>query len=190
MKSTICCAMLAALIACPVYAQDATPTAADAGPSIQSNASDGEVVIELTKSRRITGELDNVSQVVLQTKFGEANIPLTEVDGIKLHIDENDSAVVAFKNGDVVTGLLKMDALAVSTDWGGANVKLASVETILMTKSGSFYQDSADGKNRWRFGDTRELANTTRRQQQGTQRQGFQPQTRPNSTRQPNRFGG
>lgn len=187
MKSTIWCVLIAAIIACPVMAQDANPTETETASSMQS-ASDSEVVIELTKSRRITGELDNVSEVVLQTKFGEASIPLVEVDGIKLHIDENDSAVVAFKNGDVVTGQLKMDALAVSTDWGSANVKLASVETILMTKNGSFYQDTGDGKNRWRFGDTREVANTTRRQQQPQRQNGFQ---RPaGAAAQPNRFGG
>ena len=177
--------IIAAAVALPLSAQDANPTTSS--PTIE-NRNDADVVIELTKSRRITGELGSLTSVTLGTKFGEANIPLAEVDGVKLHVDENDSCVVAFKNGDVVTGQLKLEALEISTDWGSANVKLASVETILMNKRGSFYQDSADGKNRWRFGDTRELANTTRRQQQ--QRQLNQQNNQQRGINNTSTFGG
>ena len=187
MKIEICFLLIVILVASPAFAQDESAASGSSSPAIQSNNDD--VIIELTKSRRLTGELGNVSEVKLQTKFGEANIPLSEVDGIKLHTDENDNAVVAFKNGDVVTGELKMDSLAITTDWGNASVKLASVETILLNKSGSFYQDSTDGKQRWRFGDTREIANTTSRRQAQPQRQ--QPGVRPQRQNlQPNRFGG
>ena len=189
MKFMFCCLTIVALAATPVCAQD-SPPAASGSEAAASSTNDGDVVIELTKGRRITGELGALSQVKLDTKFGEANIPLGEVDGIKLHIDENDSAVVAFKNGDVVTGQLKLETLEVSTDWGSANVKLASVETILMNKRGGFYQDSSDGKNRWRFGDTREMANTTRRQQQQQQQRPQEFQSSPNLNRTNRGFGG
>lgn len=162
MKKVFLSLLTTMIVAVPSFAQDDEPAPSspslDGSESVVDSIDIDEVVIELTKSRRVTGELTSLTQFAIETKFGEANIPLAEVDGIKLHIDDNDSSVVALKNGDIITGKLKVENLAVTTDWGDANVKLASVRTILINQAGSFYQDASVGKNLWRFGDTKALA--------------------------------
>jgi len=49
------------------------------------------------------------------TSFGEVAIPFSKIDGIKLHADASDSSVIAFKNGDLITGKVVLDQVTLSS---------------------------------------------------------------------------
>jgi len=85
------------------------------------------------------------------TVLGEVAIPFSKIDGIKLHADASDSSVIAFKNGDLITGKVVLDQVKLKTDWGAAHVNTTQIESVTTTKNAKFYSDSTAGKRKWRF---------------------------------------
>ena len=157
MRSNLFIKFLMILIVCPIaLAQDI---------KLEDNQPEGEakgtVVIVLTRGRQLKGDISSIKTIAASTSFGDAEFPIEKIEGIKLHIDEKDSCVFAFKNGDLVTGQLKFDKLSLATDWGDANINVASIETIKLNPKGEFFQDSTGGKARWRYGETREVQQRT-----------------------------
>lgn len=142
-------------------------------PSLSSGSSqDLNVAVQITGNTELKGTITGLSELKLQTKFGQVTIPLSEIEGAKMHADEKDACVVAFKNGDIVTGAVALDKISIATEWGDANIRIENIETVLVNQKGSFFKDSAQGKTYWRFSETRAVA-TPRRNAAGTSRAGF-----------------
>jgi len=139
--------------------------AAQDEPSLTSGSSTRElnVVVQITGNAELKGAVTGLNQLKLQTKFGPVTIPLGEIEGAKMHSDEKDACVVAFKNGDIITGQLALDKVSIATAWGDANIRIENIETLLVNAKGSFFKDSANGKTVWRFSETREVASPSRR---------------------------
>ena len=86
--------------------------------------------VRLSDVKSLAGELDEFSELKLTTKFGDVTIPMEQIAGIKLHTDEDDSAVVVLVDGDVLTGIPELPTLQLSTDWGKAEVNPEAVQSI------------------------------------------------------------
>ena len=151
MKINLLSPILMLAIACPILAQD------DPSPTPDAASADSNVVIMLTRNRQLEGELPGLQTVSVKTSFGEATFPIANIEGIKLHADEKDSCIFAFRNGDMVTAQLALDQITLSTDWGDASINTASIETIKLNTKGEFFQDTSAGKTVWRYGLTREI---------------------------------
>jgi len=74
-----------------------------------------------------------------------------EIAGIKLHVNADDDAVIALKNGDLVTGAVDLTQVSLKTSWGKAHVKLDQIETILADSKSRFFSETNSGKKGWRF---------------------------------------
>ena len=148
------------------FAQDAPQLDATTPPAASSGGK--KVTLILTRGRSLEGEL-NLDTVSATTNFGSAEFPITKIDGVKLHSDEKDSCIFAFKNGDLVTGQISIESILVTTDWGQARVNVASIETIKLNPKGEFFKDSTGDATRWSYGETREVrrADTNRANQTG-----------------------
>ena len=116
------------------------------------------VIVNISKGRQIEGELAGLDQIAVKTSFGDAKFTTSEIEGIKLNANEDGACIFAFKNGDLVTGKITLENLKIKTDWGEANIRIDSIEMIRINPNGEFYEDTTvEGKQRWRFGVTREL---------------------------------
>ncbi len=107
------------------------------------------VFVRLSDVKSLAGELDEISEITLTTKFGEVSIPMEQIAGIKLHTDEDDSAVVVFVDGDVLTGVPAIPMLNLSTDWGKAEVNPEAVQSITTTGNSKFSRSNTDFGTRW-----------------------------------------
>ena len=116
--------------------------------------SGNDIYVRVTQNREISGTPMELTEIKVTTSFGEVAIPMAKVDGIKMHADSNDSAVIAFKNGDLVTGKVTLDVIKLKTDWGVAHVNTAHVEQVTTTKGANFYPDNSGGAKGWRFSRT------------------------------------
>jgi len=126
-----------------VSAQDVT------GPS------GAEVYVKVTQNREISGTPIDLAEIKVTTSFGEVAIPLAKIEGIKMHADGNDSSVIAFKNGDLVTGKIVLETVKLKTDWGTAHINTSQIEQITSDKNAAFYSDSsASGAKAWKFQKT------------------------------------
>ena len=130
------------LIACCVsnsYAQDM------GGPA------DGKIFVKVTRNREITGAAIDLNDVKFRAEFGEVTIPMGKIAGIKLHVNAEDDAVIALKNGDLVTGKISLDTVSLKTAWGKAHIKLDQIETIMSDSGSRFFAETNSGKKGWRF---------------------------------------
>ena len=111
----------------------------------------GKVFVSISRNNNISGKVLGLDTLKVQTEFGEVSIPMAKVDGIKMHSDAKDNAVIAFKNGDLVTGKVVLDTVKLKTRWGTAHVNTEKVETITLSENSRFYSDTSSGKAVWRF---------------------------------------
>jgi hypothetical protein len=105
--------------------------------------------IRLSDVKSLAGELDEITEITMTTKFGDVTIPMEQIAGIKLHTDEDDSAVVVMVDGDVLTGVPSLPTLQLSTDWGKAEINPEAVQSITTTSNSKFSRQNTDFGTRW-----------------------------------------
>ncbi|MEL7496325.1 MAG: hypothetical protein AAFN77_01855 [Planctomycetota bacterium] len=110
--------------------------------------SNDAVFVKVTRDRELVGSPIELSQIKVTTGFGDVTIPMTKVDGIKFHANNDDSAVIAFKNGDLITGKIDLQKVSIKTEWGKAHINVSQIETLTSTKAARFFPDGNKG---WRF---------------------------------------
>lgn len=131
--------MLAVLLTSNVVAQDVP------GP-------DGDIVfVKVAQNRELSGTPIDLNEFKLTTGFGEVTIPMNKVNGIKLHATEDDSAIIAFKNGDLVTGKIMLETISIKTSWGKAHIKASQINSITNNRAARFLPDNSGGKKGWKF---------------------------------------
>lgn len=118
----------------------------------QELASDsGKVYVAISRNNNLSGKIVELDTLKVETEFGTVSIPMSKVDGIKMHSDAKDNAVIAFKNGDLVTGKIVLKTVKLKTQWGTAHINTEKVETITNSQNARFYSDTSTGKAVWRF---------------------------------------
>ena len=85
-------------------------------------AASGVVYVTVIGNTQISGVVEGLEAIKLNTSFGDIQIPLGKIDGVKMNADGKSGAVVAFSNGDIVTGNLALQKVTVRTDWGKAHI--------------------------------------------------------------------
>lgn len=113
--------------------------------------SDDTVFIRLSDVKSIAGELENLDSIAMACKFGEVTIPMDQVAGIQMHVDEKNSAVIVMNNGDTLTGIPEIPMLVLTTDWGTAEVQPGSIKSITTTANSKFARKNTDFGTRWQL---------------------------------------
>ncbi len=111
--------------------------------------SDNTVFIRLSDVKSIAGELEDLDSITMTCKFGEITIPLEQIAGIQMHVDENNSAVAVLSNGDSITGVPDVPMLTLTTDWGTAEVLPEAIKSITTTANSKFSRKNTDFGTRW-----------------------------------------
>ncbi len=107
--------------------------------------------IDLEQNSKIEGVVVDMQKLKVTTGFGEVEVPLDKIDGIRLNAMDDGSAVMAFKNGDILTGSLHMNDLKLKTSWGFATVNVVYINQISTVKGSSFSSAVSNGKRTWTF---------------------------------------
>lgn len=114
-----------------------------------SGSSEDTLFIRMKDAKVMAGNVEGLSELAIDTKFGNVSIPMSEIAGIKFHTDGNDSAVVVLNNGDSVTGTPTVSAVQLQTDWGKAEIQPEFIESVTTGASARFLQESGDFGTRW-----------------------------------------
>lgn len=93
-------------------------------------------------SKPMAGILELADSMKFETKFGDVDIALAQISGIRFHIDGDDAAVVVLNNGDTITGVTKSDSFILNTDWGRAEFDPVFVESITTSPNARFQQST------------------------------------------------
>ena len=112
---------------------------------------DSVVYVQVEPNRELTGSIVELAELSVTTSFGEVKVPLSKVDGVKMNIGNDNSAVLAFKNGDMLTGKVTLDKVQLKTDWGTAHINTSKIKMISTDKNARFFTDQTSGSSGWRF---------------------------------------
>lgn len=119
-------------------------------PSPMLAGSEGDTFfIRMTDSQVMAGNMDGFDSFSLKSKFGDIDIPMDQVAGIRFQIDNKDSAVVVLTNGDTVTGLPTLPAVELKTDWGQADIEPEFIQSLTTSANSRFLQETGDFGVRW-----------------------------------------
>ena len=107
--------------------------------------------IDLDQNQEIEGIAVDIQKLKITTGFGDVSVPLDKIDGIRLNAMDDGTAVIAFKNGDILTGVVHLNDLKIKTGWGFGTINIAYIDQISVTKGASFSSSTAGGKRTWAF---------------------------------------
>ncbi len=110
-----------------------------------------QVFVSVDRNNDLNGSIVDLADLKVETEFGQVSIPMAKVDGIKMHADAKDNSIIAFKNGDLVTGKVVLEVVKLKTEWGTAHINTEKIKTIMNSKSSRFYSDNSTGRPVWRF---------------------------------------
>ncbi|MEM7453443.1 MAG: hypothetical protein AAF456_03710 [Planctomycetota bacterium] len=141
--------LAAALMAGPALCSNVA--AQEEAPQVAAPAANTRVYVKIEQAPDIEGMLVDLEQLELETSFGTVPVPVETIDGIKMNVDPEGTTVVAFRNGDVLTGKLTIETVKVRTTWGTAHINASAVDAVTMTADGRFFLDNSGGVRTWRF---------------------------------------
>ncbi|GAA4471967.1 hypothetical protein [Novipirellula rosea] len=107
------------------------------------------VSVDLISKTVIKGTLTDTTQLDMQTSFGVANIPLSEVAGIKFASADDASTTVVMLNGDSITGATDVKLVTVETEWGIATINGSSIASILFVPGVDWNPQAGLNGKRW-----------------------------------------
>lgn len=107
--------------------------------------------VTVSQNRELSGAVAELTELDVSTSFGEVKVPVAKIDGIKMNVSGDGAAVIAFANGDMLTGKVQLDTIKLNTEWGTAHINANKIETITFDKNGRFFADNTSGSSGWRF---------------------------------------
>ncbi|KLU04026.1 putative signal peptide and transmembrane protein [Rhodopirellula islandica] len=111
------------------------------------------VTVGLVNDSKIEGTLTDTTQLQMQTSFGTASIPLSEVAGIRFASANDATTTVVMLNGDSITGATDVKLITVETEWGTASINGPSIASLMFVPGLNWNpSDGLNGK-RWNLSD-------------------------------------
>ena len=154
-QSLLACAAIAALtVATGAHADEAKATpSAKAAPVARAVASTKvrplSVSVDLISPTKIIGTLTDTTSLDMRTSFGTANIPLSEVAGIRFASADNASTTVVMLNGDSITGATDVKLVSVETEWGQATINGQNIASIMFVPGLAWNATTGLNGSRW-----------------------------------------
>lgn len=107
------------------------------------------VTVDLLSGTKISGTLTDANSLEIRTSFGAANMPLSEVAGIRFATADDPTTTVAMHNGDSITGATDVKIVTVETEWGTATINGQSVQSILFVPNVTWNSLAGLSGKRW-----------------------------------------
>lgn len=100
----------------------------------------GPITLEMKGGSRLVGIPTKLTRFTLCTSFGDVAFDLGKVEGIRIvgpptgsGDDFKIEAVAVFRNGDVLTGKLKLETIELKALWGVASVDVKQLTSLVTT---------------------------------------------------------
>lgn len=108
----------------------------------------------------ITGTLSDTNTLSIKTAFGSAELPLSEVAGIRFPRGDDTATTVVMLNGDSITGATDVKFINVETTWGSAKINGQNIAAMLFVPGLAWQSQDVLGSKRWILIES-QRANTT-----------------------------
>jgi hypothetical protein len=122
--------------------------------------------VELLGGRTLTGTLTD-AELDMKTSFGTANIPLSEVAGIRFAPVNDAATTVVMLNGDSLTGTSARELMTVETEWGTAQVNVRNIASIMFMPGLDWESKAGLSGERWNLITEKKASPISRRYYRG-----------------------
>lgn len=119
------------------------------------------VNIDLISTTKLTGTLTDTTTLEMRTSFGTANIPLSEVAGIKFASADDASTTVVMLNGDSITGATDVKLVTVETEWGMATINGPNIASIMFVPGLTWSPTAGLNGKRWNLANSKSTKSTS-----------------------------
>ena len=147
-------------VAVPV-APAAAPALATPAEKVEARTRPLNVRADLNVGVSITGTLTEADVLVMKTAFGEAQIPLSEVAGIRFASGEDVTTTVVMINGDSITGATDVKSITIDTDWGSAKINGSAIQSLMLVPNLKWISNSGISGKRWSLVDEKAAPSAT-----------------------------
>ena len=113
------------------------------------------VNIDLLSETKIAGTLTDATTLEMRTAFGIAQIPLSEVAGIRFASADNASTTVVMLNGDSITGATDIKLMTVETEWGTASINGQNIKSVLFVPGLAWNPQNGLNGKRWNLANVK-----------------------------------
>ena len=161
MRGIAAAAALAALSfsATAVDAEEASDSTVAAVPVVhsvpKSETHPLSVTVVLLNKTKLTGMLADMTSLKMQTSFGAADIPLSEVAGIRFASVDNASNTIVMLNGDSITGATEIKLMTVETEWGVAEINGSNIASIMFLSGITWEPQVGLSGDRWNLANVK-----------------------------------
>ena len=107
------------------------------------------ITVTLLSDTKLTGTLTDITSVEMRTSFGIADIPLSQVAGIRFASADDASTTVVMLNGDSITGATEINLMTVETQWGVAAINGSNVASVMFVPGLAWAPQVGLNGNRW-----------------------------------------
>ncbi len=120
-------------------------------------SSDNQTVVSSTMKVQLRGDLElsgtpiDLDTVKVNSLFGEANLPLHTIAGVRFAQGANEQTTIVLQNGDVLTGELGIENLKFASEWGEATVNIPHIRSIVFRSDLVWTSVSSADGTRWRL---------------------------------------
>jgi hypothetical protein len=113
------------------------------------------VSIDLLSTTKLAGTLTDTTTLEMRTSFGAANIPLSEVAGIRFASADDASTTVVMLNGDSITGATDVKLVTVETEWGMATINGPNIASIMFVPGLTWNPQTGLNGKRWNLANAK-----------------------------------
>ena len=120
-------------------------------------SSDNQTVVSSIMKVQLRGDLVlsgtpiELDTVKVNSLFGEANLPLHTIAGVRFAQEANEQTTIVLQNGDVLTGELGIENLKFVSEWGEATVNVPHIRSIVFRSDLVWSPVSTANGTRWRL---------------------------------------
>jgi hypothetical protein len=138
--------LLLGLIAAPNLSAEENPVATQSPTMVAST-----MTIKLQGDLELSGTPIDLESVQVNSLFGEADLPLHTIAGVRFAQDANQQTTIVLQNGDVLTGDLTIENLKFVSDWGEATVHVGHIRSIVFRPDLTWSPVNSGNGTRWRL---------------------------------------
>ena len=110
-----------------------------------------QIEVKLRDTTKFMGAAADIEEIKLETVFGEVELPLSTIAGVRFATDDAERTTVVLLNGDSLTGVVLVEEFKLTTTWGQATVQTHSIQSITMVPDMTWASESAPGGIRWKL---------------------------------------
>ena len=121
------------------------------GQEPEETTATGMMKLKLSQGLEMKGTPVGFDSIKVETMFGEVDIPMHTIAGIRFAQTGDEQSTIVLLNGDAITGSITISDFNFVSDWGKATVNVANLVSIVFRDDLAWSGINTPNGQRWRL---------------------------------------